>query len=108
MSLLVKPEPPQQDTVAALLTQSDLVAARLYPGEYRRPITPEYLTKPGTHVLIARLHGTAVGLCVVFDRGDSTVELKRMIVDEAARGHGVGAALLRARQELAESSGLPG
>lgn len=37
-----------------------------------------------------------MGLCVVFDRGDATIEVKRMIVDHPARGKGVGAALLKA------------
>lgn len=96
MPLFVQPELPQQDEVATLLIQSDLVAARLYPGEYRRPITPEYLARPGTHVLVARLHKSAVGLCVVFERDDATIEVKRMIVNEAARGQGAGAALLDA------------
>ncbi len=90
----VEVETSLQREVAALLAHSDVVAARLYPGEYRRPITSESLRKPGAHVLIARLSRTAVDLCVVFDRGDGTVEIKRMIVAEDARGRGVGAALL--------------
>jgi putative acetyltransferase len=96
MAIAVKPEPPQQEAVTELLLQSDKVADRLYPGEYRRPITPDYLAKPDTHVLIARLNGVAVGLCVVFDRDDTTIEVKRMIVVDQARGQGVGAALLNA------------
>jgi putative acetyltransferase len=51
-----------QQEVAALLIQSDSVTAWLYPGEYRRPIPPEFRAKSGTHVLIARLGGPAVGL----------------------------------------------
>jgi hypothetical protein len=82
--VVVDVEGPLQQEVAALLIQSDSVAAWLYPGEYRRPITPEFLAKSGTHVLIARLGGTAVGLCVVFERDDGAAEVKRMIVDEGA------------------------
>ena len=41
--VLAKVESPLQQEVAALLILSDLVAERLYPGEYRRPITPEFL-----------------------------------------------------------------
>lgn len=81
--------------VSDLLAQSDAFAAKLYPGEYRRPITAASLATPGTYVLIARMAGNAMGLCVLFDRGDHTVELKRMIVDEQGRGKGVGMALLR-------------
>lgn len=98
-------ENPLQGEVAALLRQSDLVATRLYPGEYRRPITPESLAKPGTHLLVARLAGKAVGLCAVFERGSGEVELKRMIVDAEARGRGVGAALVRGVQGEAQRLG---
>ena len=92
--MFVTADSPLQREVVVLLGQSDMVAARLYPGEYRRPITVESLAQLGTHVLVARLAGKAVGLCVVFERSDNAVELKRMIVDAEARGQGVGAALL--------------
>ena len=98
-------EPALQHEVSALLSQSDSVAAALYPGEYRRPITAESLAKPGTHVLIARLAGRAVGLCVLFERGDGTTELKRMIVDTGMRGAGIGMALLRRAEAQALTLG---
>jgi putative acetyltransferase len=101
----VEAESPLQSEVAGLLGQSDGVAARLYPGEYRRPITPEALAKPGVHVLIARHSGAAVGLCVIFERGDGTVEVKRLIVDEATRGKGAGTALLRSAHAEAKRLG---
>ena len=101
----VEAESPLQSEVAVLLGQSDGVATRLYPGEYRRPITPEVLAKPGTHVLIARYSRAAVGLCVIFERGDATVEVKRMIVDEATRGRGVGTTLLRSAHAKAKRLG---
>ena len=94
-AVVVRVESPLQDEVAALMRQSDLVAARLYPGEYHRPITPESLAKPGTHLFVARVAEKAVGLCAVFERGTGEVELKRMIVDAEAREQGVGAALVR-------------
>ncbi len=94
-----------QSEVSALLSQSDAVAAALYPGEYRRPITAQSLAGPGTHVLIARLAGSAVGLCVLFERGDGTTELKRMIVDAGARGAGIGMALLRRAEAQALALG---
>ncbi|GAB0120290.1 GNAT family N-acetyltransferase [Acidisoma sp. 7E03] len=103
--ILVSLEPARQHDVARLLTQSDAVAARLYPGEYRRPITASSLAQPDTHVLVARLDGRAAGLCVVFDRGDATVEVKRMIVDAEARGQGVGRALLSAAHGHATALG---
>jgi len=105
MPVLVRLESSQQDDVAKLLAQSDRVAERLYPGEYRRRITPGSLAKPDTHVLLARQDGKAAGLCVVFDRRDTTVEVKRMIVDTQARGQGVGKALLSAAHAQAAALG---
>ena len=106
-ALTVRVESPLQEAVAALLAQSDAVAARLYPGEPRRPITTGSLARPGVRVLVARgaPDGSALGCCALLDRGDGTVELKRMIVDEAARGRGVGAALLDAAGSEAQRLG---
>ena len=94
-SVSVGIESPLQAQVASLLAQSDAVAAALYPGEYRRPITVRSLAEPEAYVVVARIDGKAAGLCVVFDRGDGTTELKRMIVDAGLRGAGIGGALLR-------------
>jgi len=108
-ALVVKVEDPRQDEgIAALLRQSDTVAARLYPDEYRRPITPDVLAKPDTCVLVARrvADRAVIGCCALFKRGDGTAELKRMIVDEGVRGQGVGAALLRTAE--AEAAGRLG
>ncbi len=102
-ALMVKEESPLRDEIAALLRQSDAVASRLYPGEFRRAITPEALAKPGTHLLVARNGTEAAGCCALFNRGDGTAELKRMIVDGAARGQGVGFALLMGAETVARS-----
>jgi len=101
----VKPEHPMQSEVSSLLQQSDAVAAMLYPGEYRRPINAESLAKTDTYVLIARIAGKAVGMCVLFDRGDYSTELKRMIVDVESRGAGVGMALLKGAEAQAMQLG---
>lgn len=103
--MTVEEESPLQDEVAALLRQSDAVASCLYPGEFRRPVTPETLDKPGIHVVVARRGATVAGCCAVLDRGDSTAELKRMIVDKATRGQGVGTALLAGAETVARRIG---
>lgn len=91
----VRVEPPLQAEVSALLAKSDAVAAALYPGEYRRAITAASLAKPDISVVVARFDGKAIGLCVVFDRGDGSAELKRMVVDAGSRGAGAGTVLLQ-------------
>ena len=68
--IAVSIEHPLESEVSCLLARSNAVAAKLYPGEYRRPITAEALAKPGTYVLIARVAENAMRLCVLFDRGD--------------------------------------
>lgn len=103
-SLTVAAETPFQDDVTGLLSEAEAVAARLYPGTPRRAIAPEDLATPDVRVLVARIDGAAVGLCAVIARGDGAVELKRLIVAAAARGRGVGSALVRGAE--AEARGL--
>lgn len=102
----VRAETPLQAEVAALLRQSDAVAAALYPGAWRRPIDPASLAQAEATLFVARLDGRAIGCCVLFDRGDGTGEIKRMIVTEAARGSGVGKALLAAAEDEAAARGM--
>ena len=105
--LTIREESPQQDEVASLLRQSDAVAAVLYPNEYRRPLNPETLAAPGISVFVARTDDlTAVGCCALFDLGDGAGELKRMIVDQNFRQHGVGTALLQAVEAAAPNKGI--
>ncbi len=99
-------EPPHQEAVAALLRQSDAVAAALYPGEFRRAIDPASLDRPDTTLLVARQSGCAAGCCALFDRGDGSAELKRMIVAEEYRRQGVGEALLRGAEAEAARRGI--
>lgn len=56
-------------------------------------------------MVVARLDGAAVGLCVLFDRGDGSAELKRMVVDAGSRDGGVGMALLRGAEAEAARLG---
>lgn len=94
-----------QDDVTALLAEAEAVAARLYPGGLRRPVTAESLAAPDIHVLVARIDGAALGLCALIERGDGAVELKRLIVAAQARGRGVGSALVRGAEAEARRLG---
>jgi putative acetyltransferase len=104
--IAVAVETPLQEAVAALLRQSDAVAAALYPGAFRRTIDPHSLAVAGSHVLVARMDGVAAGCCALFEQGAATAELKRMIVDEGCRRRGVGEALLRAAEAAALRLGV--
>lgn len=104
--IAVRVETPLQEDVAALLRQSDAVAAALYPGAFRRAIDPQALAVPRTHVLVARVDGAASGCCILFEQDDATAELKRMIVGDAFRRRGIGAALLEAAEAEAMRLGI--
>jgi putative acetyltransferase len=99
-------ESPHQDEIATLLRQSDAVAAALYPGAFRRAITPASLDTPEISLFVARIAEHAIGCCALLDRGDGSAEIKRMIVDEAHRGSGAGAALLAALEAEAAQRGI--
>lgn len=86
-----------QIDVENLMQISDEVAARLYPGEYRRPLNSKTLAADNIIVLMARDHnGKAAGCCVLFIHQDATGELKRMIVNPRYRQKGIGVYLVQA------------
>lgn len=49
---------------------------------------------PSGCLALARLDGAPAGCVAFFDRGNATLEIKRMFVNPAARGHGIGGRLL--------------
>lgn len=106
MSVTVAVESPRQPEVAALLRISDAIAAELYPGEPRRALNPETLDAPGIHLLVARAAGRALGCCALFESADGTAELKRMVVDPAHQGQGIGLTLLSGAEALARGQGV--
>ncbi len=89
--------------------------ARLVPQLSRSASVPgetelaEMVSAPGTHVLVARLgDGPIVGaLTLVLFRIPTGVRawIEDVVVDEAARGRGVGEALSRRALEVAYSAG---
>ena len=95
--LVVGEEPADQPDVDDLMRVSDAVAARLYPGAFRRPLNGKTLVSDDIVILVARTgDGRAAGCCALFVGPDRTGELKRMIVDPRFRGLGVGARLVEA------------
>ncbi len=95
---------------------SDLVAAvtRLLPqlSSSAAPPTPsqveQIVTSPATQLLVARIDGEIVGaLTLVVFRIPSGVRgwIEDVVVDEAARGRGVGEALNREALRLAAEQG---
>ena len=104
--LEIREESPRSDESRVLLAASDAYAAALYPAESNHMVDVEVLAAPGTRFFVARIAGRAVGCgAVVAGAEEHAREIKRMFVGEAARGHGVGKALLHALEEAARAAG---
>ncbi|QIS39812.1 GNAT family N-acetyltransferase [Clavibacter capsici] len=103
--LTVDPESPRAADVLPLLRQADEFALALYPAENYHALDVAALERPGVTFLVAREDGRALGTAAVVDGGDGSAELKRVFVTDAARGLGVGRALLIAAEERARALG---
>lgn len=74
------------------------------PGRSLHPDTHEFAEPTGLFVL-ARLHGRAVGCGAVLFHDDAPAYVKRMWVDDAVRGMGVGRRILAALEQAAHEHG---
>ncbi|MBC7760317.1 MAG: GNAT family N-acetyltransferase [Candidatus Saccharibacteria bacterium] len=99
-------ENPRRDDVLILLQQADEFALNLYPAENYHGLDIVALEQPGVAFYVARDNGLALGTAAIVDRGDKSGELKRMFVTDAARGTGVGRALLEAIERFARTVGI--
>jgi putative acetyltransferase len=104
--LEIEVEAARQPEVAQLIRQSDAYLAGLYPPTSRHAIDLEALAAPSVRLLIARVEGRAVG-CVGFALGEQGQgEIKRLFVQPAARGRGVGRALMVELERRAAAEGV--
>jgi putative acetyltransferase len=99
-------EPPRQVDVLRLLELSDAYAASLYPAESNHMVDVATLEGPGVSFFVARKEGAVLGCGALVEAGDSSGEIKRMFVDEAARGLKLGKRLIEAILERAGELGL--
>lgn len=97
--------PAQPDVVALLQRAADYLLAR-YPAESCRLMDVPALQAPGVRFWVARQAGQAVGCCALVPLAATAAEIKRLYVDEPARGHGVGTRLLEAVERTANALGL--
>ena len=102
----IRQENPKQPAVIALLGQLDAYCAALYPAESNHLMDIDALTGGDVVFLVARDAARRVAGCGAFvDRG-SYAEAKRMMVDPAFRGQGVGGALMGEIVARARSAGF--
>ena len=98
-------EHPNQPDIVALLAQLDAYFAALYPAESNHLLDIDSLAKPGVVFLTARdADARLLGFGAFVERGDYA-EVKRMMVDPASRGQGVGGKLLA---QIAQRAGAAG
>jgi len=86
---------------AALAREFDEYVVALYPPEYRPKVDASVLSAKDTRFFVARRGGRALGCMALVRTGPDRGELKRCFVTEAARGQGVGFALLTAAEAAA-------
>jgi GNAT superfamily N-acetyltransferase len=109
--LLITPEPPDSTLAASLLDRYfGELAARFPagPGAFelaRIAVPPTEFTPPDGEFLCARVDGQAVGCGALRTLGADVAEIKRMWVDPAVRGLGIGRSLLAALEGAAAELG---
>ncbi|HVI91619.1 MAG TPA: GNAT family N-acetyltransferase [Dongiaceae bacterium] len=104
--LTICQETPLQDAVIALLEKSDAYMASLYPAESNHLLDPRTLAAPHIDFFVARWNGDAIGCAALVAGEGGEGELKRMFVDDAARGRGAGRALLARIEATAQAKGI--
>lgn len=96
---------PTQDA-RELIAELDDVLGALYEPHQRHGLSIEQVFQPNVHFFVAHLGDTAVG-CGAVAMFDDYAEVKRMYTREAARGRGVGKALLAEIEAEARAAGKP-
>jgi len=102
----VQRETPDQPDILAFLAQADQRSASLYPEESRHGLGVAALLAAGVRFFVARQDGRALGCGGYMLLPEQAAEMKRLFVDPAARGRGVGSAIVRAIEQAAAEEGV--
>lgn len=105
MTASIAIENPDQPDIVALLRAADQWYATLYPAESNHLLDITTLQKPDIAFFAARQEGILLGCGAVADRGDYA-EIKRMYLNRAARGRGLGRRILQALEDHAVANRL--
>jgi putative acetyltransferase len=106
-TLTIRPEPPDQPDVLALIEAADAYANALYPPESNHLLDIASLAKPEVTFLVVRDGAEAVGCGAILRDPRGWGEVKRMYVRPDQRGKGVGHRVLSEVETLARAARLP-
>jgi putative acetyltransferase len=105
LPVLIRREDPTRTDVVAMLLNGEAHSARLYPAESNHHLPLSALIQPHVRFFVARhTNGRAVGTGAVVLH-DDWAEIKRMWVEEDARGLGVARQILNTLMEEARRAG---
>lgn len=107
MSFSITSEGLDDPGVRDLFAAADAFGLSLYPPENYHALDLGEFARDEVTLLVARdAAGAALGMAALVETPDGYGELKRMFVHDAARGLGIGAALLDAVESLAGRRGI--
>lgn len=99
--MIVRTETPDQPEVLAFFAAADARSASLYRADGRPGPSLSALLSGEVRFFVARRNGVAVGCGGYVLLKAHEAEMKRLFVDPASRGQGVGSALVDAIQQAA-------
>jgi putative acetyltransferase len=105
ITLDIRTESPLSPDARALIDASQAALEAVYAADEIFTLDPEELAAPNAQFLVARVDGKAVG-CIALVDNLRYGELKRLFVDAAARGLGLGQRLVAEAEAAAQDVGL--
>ena len=106
MEITIEPVSAPTPEAVALIAELDAVLGALYEAHQRHGLSVEQVFEAHVRFFIARLSGQAAG-CGALALFDGYAEVKRMYTRPAARGRGIGKALLARVAAAAGEAGKP-
>tara|TARA_R110002124_G_scaffold233235_5_gene398317 strand:- start:7939 stop:8394 length:456 start_codon:yes stop_codon:yes gene_type:complete len=105
--IVVEPGAPTSAPASDLLDASQALMRRLFNPEENHFLSHEALAQPDIRFFTARIGAETLG-CAALKLCDGYGEVKSFFVADAARGKGIGAALLRQIEDQARHDGITG
>ena len=93
--------------VKHLIDESNELMASLYPAESNHLVSEQELEAPHSTLLAAELNSAVVGCVAMIPRDEDYAEVKRLFVDPAFRGRGIGGRLMNSIEQHAQTHGIP-